>query len=159
MDGEQLMEMEMSRIRPAENPVLRQSIGIADGAVGALVGMLIVVIGDEEIHTSAVFALLQRIQETDKITADPVVTVHYLEILSLSVLQPLIDARAMAAVFLVYSGDDPGVGICIPICNCTGGICGAIVNHDDLNPAAAAKQALDALFHIILGIVARDGDG
>ena len=159
MDGKQLMKIETPRIRPAKNAVLRQGIGIADRAVAVPVRMLIVVIGDEEIHASAFFALLQRIQKTDKIPADPVVAVHHLEVLPLGVLQALVDACAVAAVFLMNGGDDTGIGICIPVCDCPGGIRGAIVNHDDLNPAAAGKQALDALFHVSLRIITGDGDG
>jgi hypothetical protein len=73
--------------------------------------------------------------------------------------QALVDALTMAAVFLVDRPDDAGVLGGIAVSNGGGVILGAVVDNDDLHPLAAGEQTVDTLFHVVLGIVAGDGDG
>ena len=101
VNGQQLMELEGLGVCPGENPILRQRVGIADGAIALAVGVLIIIIGHKQIHAAAFFAGLQGIQEAVEISAHPVITVHNLKIFSLGVFQTLIDALAMAAVGLM----------------------------------------------------------
>ena len=154
MDGEHLVYPEGLGVLPGEDPVFRQYTGIVDGAVSIAVRMDVIVVGHHHIHAALPLAFLQRVQESGKIRAEGVVAVHDLEIGAGGMLQALVDALAVAAVFLmddphnvrefpgVFVGDLPGV------------VLGAVVNNDDLHPVSPGQEALDALFHIVLRIVA-----
>ena len=109
VDGEQLVEFEGLGFRPVKYLMLRQGVGIADGAVTLAVGVLVIVVGDEQIHPAAFLALFQGVQEPHIVPADPVIAVHHLKIPAFCVLNSLVDARSVAAVFLVDGGDDVGV--------------------------------------------------
>ena len=64
---------------------------------------------------------------------DPVVAVHHFEIGTGGVFEPLVDAFAVAAVFLMDHADGVGIlsGVCV--CNLPGAVGGAVVDNDDLD--------------------------
>ena len=139
VDGEQLVEFEGLGFRPVKYLMLRQGVGIADGAVTLAVGVFVIVVGDEQIHPAVFFALFQGVQEPHVVPADPVVAVHHLEILALGIFDALVDARPVAAVFLVDHGDDVGILLGISISDFSGGILGAVVNDNDLHPVSPGE--------------------
>ena len=71
----------------------------------------------------------------------------------------LIDALAVAAVFLMDDGHNIRVFFPVAVGNLPGGILGAIVNDDDLHPVASGQQAVHTFFHIVLRVVAGNGYG
>lgn len=55
--------------------------------------------------------------------------------------------------------DYGGVRFRVAVGNLPGAVGGAVVDDDDFHPLTADEQAVDALFHIVLGVVAGYGDG
>ena len=109
VNGQHLWHMKGPCILPAKNPVLRQSIGIIDGSVTSTVRMDIEIVGHRQIHAALVFAPFQMIQESREIPTDCIIAVHNLEIGAGGMGQALIDAFAMAAVFLMYFSVSSGM--------------------------------------------------
>ena len=121
--------------------------------------MDIVVVGHRQIHTTPGFAVFQHVQKGREVFADRVVTVHHLEICTGGMPQSLVDALAVAAVFLMDHPDNTGIFVCIGIGDGTGVVPGTIINDDDLHPVSAGEQTVDTVLHIVLGIVAGNCDG
>ena len=158
VNGQHLMQLEALGVAPGEDPLPGQHIGVVDGAVADAVGVDIVVIGDEQIHAALAVAELQLVKERDKIAADLVIGVHDLEILAGGGLQTGVDAGAVTAVLLMDNADDARILCSIAVADLAGGVLRAVVDDNDLHPLAAAEQGLDALFHVVLGIVAGHGN-
>ena len=152
MDGQQLVGQEALHLLPAEAAVLGQRIGIADGTVAHAVMVDIIVVGDHQVRLAG----FQRVQEAHEVFGNAVVAVHHLEEFSGGVLQALVDAGAVTAVFLMDDPDDVGIFCGIFIADFPGIVPGAVVDDDDLHPVAALQEAFDTVAHVRLGIIARD---
>ena len=72
----------------------------------------------------------------------------------------LIDAFAMAAIFLMDNPDNVGIFLLIAISDGAGVVRTAIIHQDDFRLFATVEQGLNAVVHICCGIVAwhRKGD-
>ena len=158
VDHQDLVDAEGPRLRPGEDAVFRKGVGEIDGAVTLAVGVLVIVIRHEEVDAALSVDFLQRVEEAREV-AEPVVAVHGLEILAGSMAQALVDALAVAAVFLVYGLDDRGVFCGVSVRDLAGAVLRAVVDDDDLDALAAREQAVEALFHVVLGVVAGHPDG
>ena len=154
MDGEHLVYPEGFGILPCEDTVLRQHGGIVDGAIPVAVGMDVVVVCHYHIHAALPLAFLKSVQKFGEIGAEGVVAVHDLEIGAGGVLQSLIDALTVAAVFLMNDPHNVREFPGIFVGDFSGVILGAVINNDDLHPVSPGQEALDALLHIVLRIVA-----
>ena len=87
-----------------------------------------------------------------------VVAVHYFEKDAGSVLNARVHCSAVAFVGLMDSLHDIGVFFLEIIRDRSGGVLGAVIDYDDLDPVASLDKPLDAIPHIGLGIVARDAN-
>ena len=116
--------------------------------------MDVVVVCHYHIHAALPLTFLKSVQKFGEIGAEGVVAVHDLEIGAGGVLQSLIDALTVAAVFLMNDPHNVREFPGIFVGDFSGVILGAVINNDDLHPVSPGQEALDALFHIVLRIVA-----
>ena len=158
MDHQDLIDHKGPGPSPGKNAARRQRIGEVDGAVALPVRVDIVVVRKEQIYAALAVHTLQFVQKAHEIGAECVVAVHGLEILSRGVAQALVDALPMAAVFLMHDLYDIRVFLGKGVGNRAGIVLRAVVDDDDLHPVAAGQDALDAFFHVVLGVVAGNGN-
>ena len=71
--------------------------------------------------------------------------------------ETLVDALAVAAVFLVDDPNDIGVLGGIGVGNGAGTVGGAVVNNDDLHAIPAGQQGIQTDMHIVCGIITGNG--
>ena len=140
----------------------REHIGIADRGVVFGVSMGVHIVAHHQVHPAGGFQRIQLIQNLlQRGFIQPVIRIHHFKIAAGGQLQALIDALAVAAVFLMVYADGFGVAACPFIGDLPGFIVRAIVNDNDLHPGRPREQRSQAFFHVILRIVAghRDGKG
>ena len=157
-----LVGPEVADMRPAEQSVLGEHVGVAHGVAGVVLHMLVDIVADHQVRRGAPGN--QRVQlgqhGPEGCFVQPVVAVHYLVIQAGGVADALIHALAVAAVLLMDGLDDGGIFGGVLVAD-GGGIVlhGTVVHKDDLGLLSGRKQGLDAMAHICRRVVARNGKG
>jgi hypothetical protein len=159
MDGEHLMKSEGTGLIPCEDSVPRQAALIADRSVANAVCMLIEIVGNHKVNSAVPVTFLKLVEEGRKITAQNVVRVNNLKILTAGPVKALINTLAVAAVLLMNDTDDVGILLCVIISDLTGTILGAVIDDNDLHTVSAGQKALYTFFHVLCRIVAGHGYG
>ena len=149
-------------MRPAEQSVLGEHVGVAHGMAGVVLHVLVDIVADHQVRRGAPGS--QRVQlgqhGPEGCFVQPVVAVHYLVIQAGGVADALIHALAVAAVLLMDGLDDGGIFGGVLVADSGGVILGGtIVHQDDLGLLPGGEQGLDAVAHICRRVVARDGEG
>ena len=88
----------------------------------------------------------------------PVVAVHHLVINAGGIADALVDALAVAAVFLVDGPDDGGVFGGVFVADGGGFVLGGpVVHQDDLGILTGGEQGVDTVAHISRGVITGHG--
>ena len=156
-----LVGPEVADMRPAEQSVLGEHVGVAHGVAGVVLHMLVDIVADHQVRRGAPGS--QRVQlgqhGPEGCFVQPVVAVHYLVVQAGGVADALIHALAVAAVLLMDGLDDGGIFGGVLVADGGGVILGGtIVHQDDLGLLPGGEQGLDAVAHICRRVVARDGE-
>ena len=157
-----LVGPEVADMRPVEQPVLGEHVGVAHGVAGVVLHMLVDIVADHQVRRGAPGS--QRVQlgqhGPEGCFVQPVVAVHYLVVQAGGVANALIHALAVAAVLLMDGLDDGGIFGSVLVADGGGVILGGtIVHQDDLGLLPGGEQGLDAMAHIGRRVIARDGKG
>jgi len=123
--------------------------------------MLIDIVGHHQIKRLFVVEVGAQLGQDllQGIGVQPVIRVHDLEVDSGGIADALVDALAVAAVFLMDDADDGGVLFGVGIGDLAGVVLGAVIHKDDLGVLPCGEQGLDAMVHICGRVVARHGKG
>ena len=157
-----LVRAEVAHMHPAEQPVLREHIGIAHRMAGAVLHVLVHIVADHQVRGGVVLhqnrQLIQHLFQG--LGVQPVVTVHHLVVQARGVADALVHALAVAAVLLMDGLDDGGVFGGVFVADGRGLVLDrAVIHQNDLCPLAGRQQRLDAVAHISRRVVAGHGKG
>ena len=162
MHQDVLVGAEAPDVHPAEQPVLRENVGVPDGVAGAVLDVLVDIVAEQQVGGgAAVEQQAQPVQHLFKgFGVQPVVAVHHLVIKAGGVADALVDPFAVAAVLLMDGPDDGGVFGGVLVADGGGVVFGrAVVDQDDLGVLAGGPQGVDAVAHIGRRVIARHGKG
>ena len=112
-------------------------------------------------HQIAVKAAKTFNQIDKSLGAHPVIAIDHAEVLAASLLQRRVDGRSVAAVLLRDDLEDRRRALDKGLGDEGGGVGGAVVDDDDLQPAFQLGRAVacKAVLKVALDVIGRDGDG
>ena len=152
---------EMAYLVPRELLAHREHVAVVHHDACVLVHLFVHVVSHDQV--GGVFTLDLPTQVVHHAQhghiVEPIVGIDHFEVQAGCFGEAVVDRAAMTAVLLVDSANDPGVpgfplvGLLARIV-----LLRTVVDKDDLDVVAAAKQRFDALVHIGRRIVARDGE-
>ena len=151
---------EVADLIPGENAADGEHIFVVHRLAGVVLHVLVDVVGHHHVHRGGHMGELAQLGHdgVQSVLVQPVVRVHHLIIYAPGVADALVDALAVAAVFLVDGPDDVGVlggpRIALGRSVVFGG---AVVHQNDLDVLACGQQRLHAVVHVGGGVVAGDG--
>ena len=154
-----LARRELANLIPAKDPVLRQNTFVANRVVGVVENVLIDIVAHEQINRLIHLGELPQRSHyfLQRITVQPVIGVHDLEIHTGRIAHALIDSLTVAAVFLMDDPHDGGIFFGVGIGNLAGFIGGAVIHQNDFRFFPGREKRFNAVAHIGGGVVAGYG--
>ena len=158
-------QAEIFCFRPAKDGVFRQRAGVAHHVLVPGPHFVVNIIADHHVHRRrAAGQGGQFFQHPGKgFLIQPVVRIHHLEIRPRSRPEAGHDRGTVAAVFLVDRPHDLGIALRVFIGNGGRGVPGPVVHDEDLQlippRVRDRKQRIHRVGHIVLGIIAGNGNG
>ena len=147
----QLVEAESLHALPGDNLALGENIVVAHDFVLAGIGILIDIIGDQQVD--GIIGAQEGKDGQVVRGIQPVVAVDHFEISAPGHFQSAVDCRAMTAVCFLLQADNAGKAAAVFPGNLRCPVGGAVIDHDYFCLRPAEDNRVEAVTEIILGII------